>query len=223
MSEEFLEHIWDSFSQERNKNENSTKGTGLGMSISKMLMDAMGGEIKGESRLGEGSTFTVILHSEEASEPTSTTEEIEENNRRLITYNKTLKILVAEDNELNAEIIAEILKSEGFEVECAENGRVALEKFCASDEGEFDIILMDMQMPVMDGCTAAAEIRKLPRKDAKSVEIFACTANSFKEDRIKALESGMNDFLAKPINISEMLRKIGAGKSFVKEQNDWVI
>jgi CheY-like chemotaxis protein len=115
---------------------------------------------------------------------------------------------VAEDNELNAEILMEILKSEGFEVVHAENGQVALELFRESAVGEFGLILMDLQMPVMDGCSAAREIRKLDRPDAATVPIFACTANNFNEDREMAAASGMDDFLSKPIDMEELLKKI---------------
>ena len=123
--------------------------------------------------------------------------------------NKPLKILVAEDVELNAEVLLEILALEGFETAHAKNGKEAVDQFQASEPGEFDIILMDMQMPVMDGCTAAKEIRKLNREDAKSVMIYACTANTFQEDRDMAIASGMDDFLTKPIDINMLLKKIG--------------
>ena len=119
-----------------------------------------------------------------------------------------MKILVAEDVELNAEVLLEILAMEGFETAHAENGEEALKLFRESEIGEFDIILMDMQMPVMDGCTASKEIRKLDRADAQSVLIYACTANTFQEDRDMAIESGMNDFLTKPIDIKVLLKKM---------------
>ena len=119
-----------------------------------------------------------------------------------------MKILVAEDNELNAEILMEILSQSGFVPVHAQNGQEAVEIFERSKINEFRIILMDMRMPVLDGCEASSKIRKLDREDAKTVTIFACTANSFQEDREKALASGMNDFLTKPIDINAMLRKM---------------
>ena len=125
---------------------------------------------------------------------------------------KPMKILVAEDNELNAEILYEILMDRGFEVALAVNGEEVLEKFEQSKPYDFDVILMDMQMPVMDGCRAAAAIRKLDRPDAQSVVIYACTANSFKEDRDMALASGMNDFLTKPIDVNVFLKKMESWK-----------
>ena len=114
---------------------------------------------------------------------------------------------MAEDVELNAEVLLEILALEVFETAHAKNGKEAVDQFQASEPGEFDIILMDMQMPVMDGCTAAKEIRKLNREDAKSVMIYACTANTFQEDRDMAIASGMDDFLTKPIDINMLLKK----------------
>lgn len=123
---------------------------------------------------------------------------------------KPVKILIAEDVELNAEILLEILELEGFETAHARNVREALELFAESEIGEFDIILMDMQMPVMDGCEAAKAIRMLDREDAQSVMIYACTANTFKEDRELALNSGMDDFLTKPIDVNVLIRKIGS-------------
>jgi CheY-like chemotaxis protein len=205
MSEDFLEHIWDSFSQERRIVENSEGGTGLGMTISKLLINAMGGEIYVKSKLNEGSTFTVVLPSEispvaPVAQRTGGVQSREDS--------ESLKILLAEDNRLNAEILIDILESEGFEVIHAENGKEAVEKFVQSDIREFDVILMDMQMPIMDGCEATRKIRALDRADARKIPIFACTANSFKEDRNRALESGMSYFLTKPIDVNEMLSKI---------------
>jgi signal transduction histidine kinase/CheY-like chemotaxis protein len=205
MSEDFLEHIWDSFSQERRIVENSEGGTGLGMTISKLLINAMGGEIYVKSKLNEGSTFTVVLPSEisPVAPVAQRTGGVQSNED-----SESLKILLAEDNRLNAEILIDILESEGFEVIHAENGKEAVEKFVQSDIGELDVILMDMQMPIMDGCEATRKIRALDRADAKTIPIFACTANSFKEDRNRALESGMSYFLTKPIDVNEMLSKI---------------
>ena len=118
------------------------------------------------------------------------------------------RILVAEDNELNAEIIIELLNESGYETELAENGRKALEKFESSEEGHFGLILMDILMPELSGCEAARAIRALPRADAKTVRIFACTANSSDEDREKALSSGMDDFITKPVDLDVLLKKI---------------
>ena len=223
ISREYIGKIFDSFSQERNRNTDGVKGTGLGMAISKLLANAMGGDITVESELNVGSTFTVTI-------PAAIVEEIpaylEDNGNADDADNaepdtdradgRPVKILVAEDVELNAEVLLEILSMEGFETVHALNGQEAVELFRQSAVGEFDIILMDMQMPVMDGCTASREIRKLDRADAKTVMIYACTANTFQEDRDMAMESGMDDFLTKPIDVNVLLKKMG--KSFKKQE-----
>jgi signal transduction histidine kinase/ActR/RegA family two-component response regulator len=210
MTEEFQEHIWDAFSQEQNSMQSSVKGTGLGMSISKRLTDAMGGEISVKSKIGKGSTFTVSLPSQIADEPPASllqamadSAEHQENKEE-----RPIRLLLAEDNELNAELLIEILEDEGFQVVHAVDGQEAVDAFRNSEHREFDAILMDMQMPVLDGCGASEKIRALDRPDAKEVIIFACTANSFQEDREKALNSGMNDFITKPIDVNVLLKKL---------------
>lgn len=220
MSKEYLGKIFDSFSQERNKNTCEIKGTGLGMAISKPLADAMGGQIVVESELDVGSTFTVTIPSTIITDvPDYLTEDAvnivcEENGSGLCEkQGKPVKILVAEDVELNAEVLLEILALEGFETVHVRNGREVLEVFGASEVGEFDIILMDMKMPVMDGCEAPRQIRRMDRADAKTVAIYACTANTFQEDRKQALSSGMNDFLTKPIDVGMLIRKMNVASS----------
>ncbi len=211
MSPQFLETIWDSFTQEQNKNTSSIKGTGLGMAISKEFVNAMGGDILVDSKVGVGSTFTVILHSQIAEmEPVHSGETSEEPTEKANSRadHKPVKLLIAEDNNMNAEIIEAILTEEGYEVTLAENGQAAVDKFAQSQVWEFDIVLMDMQMPVLNGCQAASKIRELDRPDAKEVPIYACTANTFQEDKDKALQSGMNDFLTKPIDIDILLTKL---------------
>lgn len=213
ISKEYLGKIFDSFSQEKNNISTGIEGTGLGMAISKLLTDAMNGEISVESELKVGSIFTVAIPSAVVDEMPDSLKEIGGNaeNTNLDhgeEMGHPLKILVAEDVELNAEILLEILHTEGFETAHAKNGEEAVRLFGESAPGEFDIILMDMQMPVMDGCTAAEKIRGLDREDAKTVLIYACTANSFQEDREQALSSGMDDFLTKPIDVNAMLKKI---------------
>ncbi len=214
MSKEFTTRIFDAFSQDRNSNTSSIKGTGLGMAISKLLIDAMGGEIVVESELGKGSKFTVTVPSEISDIPEYMKQHkdaVQSEDKRAQTQppkENPLNILIAEDNELNAEILLEILGDAGFTAEHAKDGSEAVTLFEQSQENEFDLILMDMQMPVMDGCTASEKIRQLPRADAKTIPIFACTANTFKEDRIKAFNSGMNDFLTKPIDVKVLLQKM---------------
>ncbi len=215
MSREYLGQIFDTFSQEQNRNTKHVKGTGLGMAISKLLTDAMGGDITVESELDVGSTFTVRI-------PSAIVREIPEHLKETPqdkgspsaappaahADGSPIRILVAEDVELNAEILMEILEMEGFEAVHAANGQEALEIFEDSEPYAFDIVMMDMEMPVMDGCTAARKIRALDRADAGSVTIYACTANTFQEDRTLALESGMDDFLTKPIDIDMLLKKL---------------
>lgn len=215
ISKEYIPQIFDPFSQERNRNANGVKGTGLGLAISKLLANAMGGDITVESELHVGSIFTVTIPSVIVKDiPDYLQQPEEENTSKGSTpaadkeSNRPVKVLVAEDVELNAEILLEILEMEGFETALAENGKEAVELFSASAIGEFDLILMDMQMPVMDGCTASMEIRKLERADAQSVIICACTANTFQEDRERALASGMDDFLTKPVDIDILLKKM---------------
>ena len=215
ISEEYIDKIFDSFSQERNRNTNSIKGTGLGMAISKLLANAMGGDITVESELDVGSTFTFTIPSlivKESPESLKETVPKAAGSEKVLSVDETergpLKVLIAEDMEMNAVILQKILTSQGFETVWAKNGQEALELFQGSAVGEFDVILMDMQMPVMDGCTAASKIRRLSRADAESVLIYACTANSFEEDREMAVKSGMNDFVTKPIDVNALLKKI---------------
>lgn len=213
MSKEFIEQIWDSFSQEHHSKTDEQKGTGLGMAISKLLADAMDSKITVESEQNVGSTFTLHLHSSIADEEvtesvlvSSLPEPEEEKNTS--EEEKQIHILLAEDIEINAIILIEILEQEGYSVIHAKNGKEAVEIFSNSKPYEFDIILMDINMPIMDGCQATCAIRELDRPDAKSILIYACTANTFKEDRDKAAESGMNDFLPKPIDVKVLLNKI---------------
>lgn len=212
MSKEYLGKVFDSFSQEKNSNTKGIKGTGLGMAISKLLAVAMGGDISVESELHVGSTFTVTLPNAIVTDIPDYLRQDQEAESTVGSPDKKrdrpAKILVAEDVELNAEILLEILALEGFETVHARDGREALELFEASETGEYDMILMDMQMPVMDGCEAAKAIRKLEREDARTVMIYACTANTFQEDRDLAIRSGMDDFLTKPIDVKVLIKKM---------------
>ena len=229
MSEEFQKKIFDSFSQERNKIQTSIKGTGLGMAISYRIMKTFGGDIKVRSQIDAGSCFTVTFPAEigdpaeitvsgdfsehaahaEHTGAADNAEPAEESiTEETPAAPRTFKILVAEDNELNAEIITEILEDDGHTVDVAENGQIAVDKFANSGYKEYDIILMDLQMPVMDGFTAAKTIRELDREDAATIKIFACTANTFKEDRDRAQEVGMDGFLEKPLDVSKLFETL---------------
>ncbi len=208
MSPQFLEHIWDSFTQEHNQHSDGMRGTGLGMAISKNFIDAMNGEITVKSKPGEGSSFTITLHSQIAEPLFTDSGESSAKNENLPSTQHKIRLLLAEDNKLNAEIMLRILRREGFDVSLARDGREAVNLFAASAPGEFDAILMDVQMPILDGCEATEQIRKLDREDADTILIFACTANTFKEDRDNAIASGMNDFLTKPIDVHVLLKKL---------------
>lgn len=199
MSKEFISKIFDSFSQENNDVSKANQGTGLGMPISKIIIEKMGGEILVESEANVGSTFTVIFPA------TMTTLVSKEKEAPVKKNKKKLRVLVAEDNELNAEIMQDILELEGFTVVIASNGQIALDIFKESKPNEFDVILMDGQMPVMNGFEATKAIRSLDRKDAKEIKIFACTANTISDERTRAIESGMDGLIPKPIDIEKML------------------
>lgn len=206
MSEEFQKHIFEAFSQEREHNADSQKGTGLGMSISYLLMQVMGGSLSVESRLGQGSIFYMSFPAAVTEEQNYIEAEPDTDAAPLDLDN--LNILIAEDNEINAEILTEILKERNITSEVARNGREAVEKFAASAPGTYPVILMDIQMPEMDGYEAAKAIRSLKRADAGTVKILACTANTFQEDIDKAIESSMNGFIGKPINVKELFLKL---------------
>lgn len=205
MSADFLSRIWEPFEQEQRTA--SQNGTGLGTALSKILAEAMGGIIDVESTEGVGTTFTVSLPLPVSDEepPASVSEEA--------VPADTLEgrhVLVAEDNAVNRMIIVDILTDEGCEVTEANDGRAALDAFKASEEGAFDVVLMDLQMPEMNGYEAAAAIRALARGDAQSIPIIALTANAFREDVARALNHGMNDVVTKPLDVSLLLEKLKA-------------
>ena len=205
MSEEFVSHIFDPYARETHFLVKAAIGTGLGMSIVKNLVEQMGGEISVESRLGEGSRFTVTIPLETVAEAEPEPEKSTEANVGMKELSGR-KILVAEDNELNMEIVTELLTMNGIEVVQAYDGKEALELFRTAEPYSIDAILMDMQMPVMDGCEAARAIRQLEKPDAASIPIIAVTANAFAEDIARTASAGMNCHIAKPIDF-EVLRQ----------------
>ena len=204
MSEEFQKKIFEPFTQERDTVSHGNQGTGLGMAICSLLAKSIGGSLSVKSHLNQGSCFTFVFTAESAVLPEETSPP-EENT---IPEQKKTRILIAEDNELNAQILIELLTEIGFEVSHAVNGKIAVEMFNASAVNEYEVILMDILMPEMNGLEATKAIRSLNRSDAAKVKIIACTANSFQEDRDNALSSGMNDFIPKPIDIPLLLQKI---------------
>lgn len=204
MDEEFLKHIFEPFVQEQNDAQSVYHGTGLGMPIVKSLLDKMYGDINIQSRKGAGSTFTITIPFDIAASGNNMREEEEEE-----ADIAGAKILLVEDNEINMEIAQILLEDAGAFVTKAFNGQQALDLFSQNPPGTFDVILMDVMMPVMDGLSATRAIRALSREDAKNIPIIAMTANAFVEDKIETKNAGMNDHIAKPIDGDNMLRTIG--------------
>jgi signal transduction histidine kinase/CheY-like chemotaxis protein len=210
ISERQIEKLFRPFEQADGGITRNYGGTGLGLVISKGLVEMMGGDITIKSREGEGSVFAFTIRC--AAKPElekKTDEEVKEAIAGNYDFSGK-RCLVVDDIEINREIILELLSATDIALETAENGRDALEKFKASGIGYFDIILMDMQMPVMDGCTATREIRSLEREDAAVIPIIAMTANVMQEDVRKAIESGMNSHLGKPVEMELLLKTIQA-------------
>lgn len=211
MSKEYQEHIFEPFTQEFNSARSSFGGTGLGMPITKSLVEAMGGNIEFESEKNVGTTFRLkipfkiddCVHIEEPTE--------EEHNVSI----EGVRVLVAEDNDLNMEITEFVLSSVGAVVIKASNGQEAIEIFEKSEVGEIDIILMDVMMPGVDGVAATRIIRSMSREDAKTIPIIAMTANAFSEDRLRAVEAGMNEHLSKPLESTVIIKTIA---KYLKEE-----
>ena len=208
ISEEFQRKIFDPFSQEYDGLSQNRRGTGLGMSISSLLAKQMGGTLTVKSQLGKGSCFTFFVAAERVDDEAEAVKVKSSTNVQDRDNEKKLNILMAEDNELNAEILTEILHSAGFTATRAGDGGEVVELFKASALYEFDIILMDVQMPVRNGFEATKIIRELNRPDAKKVVIYACTANTFKEDQEQAQKSGMDGFIAKPIDVNKLIQML---------------
>lgn len=200
MDQAYLPKLFEAFSQEDTNNTSRYGGSGLGMAISKSFVSRMGGDIRVQSEKGQGTTFTVSVPLGRVSEP-ETPEGVAQEAPTEEYSLAGMHVLIVEDQEMNAEILADLLEIEDVSTEWAENGQRAIEVFSQSEKGQFDAILMDMRMPVMDGLTATREIRKLSHPDAAAVPIIALTANAFEEDVNRCLEAGMNAHLAKPVDI----------------------
>lgn len=207
MKPEFMEHLFDPFSQEKADARSVYQGTGLGMSIVKALVDKMNGTIHVESEPGVGSKFIISIPFEiaEQGELQSTTET---NTAEISVPIKGVHIMLVEDNELNMEIATELLKEQGAVVTQVSNGKEAVQMFKENPKGTFDVILMDVMMPVMDGLEATRQIRALDRIDSASIPIIALTANAFYEDVKKCIEAGMNAHLSKPLEIEKVVEMI---------------
>ncbi len=204
MSEEFQKHIFEPFAQEHSGSRTKFAGTGLGMPIAKKLIEKMSGTITFESVEGVGTTFVIRVPFRIDTDRDSKVETGEKTEVSI----RGLHILLAEDNELNMEIAEFMLQNEGVEVTKAWDGQEAVELFRKSETGEFDVILMDIMMPVMNGYEAAKMIRSMDREDAKEIPIIAMTANAFTEDRIRAKEAGMDEHVAKPVDVELLIKVI---------------
>ena len=204
MTEEFQKCVFEPFAQEHTGSRTKFAGTGLGMPISKKLIEKMGGTITFESEESVGTTF-VIRVPFKIDLDADKREESKDVSEKSI---KGMHVLLAEDNELNMEIAEFMLQNEGAVVTKAWNGQEAVEIFEKSRPDEFDVILMDIMMPVMNGYEAAKMIRSMDREDAKTIPIIAMTANAFTEDRIKAKEAGMDEHISKPIDMKLLVKII---------------
>lgn len=204
IGEEFLEHIFEPFEREKNTTLSGVHGTGLGLTIVKNITEMMGGRIEVKSNAGKGSRFTVTLRLRIQEQPLSISNGNEDTLSQLMNH----KILLVEDNEINLEIETEILQGLGFVIETAENGSIAVEKIKEAAPGEFALVLMDIQMPVMDGLQATQLIRKIENPDLARIPIIALSANAFESDRKMSIESGMNAHLTKPIDVPLLLETL---------------
>ncbi len=197
MSESFLERIFEPFAQEQNSLVNARQGTGLGLAIAKSIVEKMGGTISVVSKIGIGTTFTIELMRD--CKQVNTTVSVAQETEDLKTILQGKKVLLCEDHPLNTLVATKLLEKVGITVVTAENGLIGVNKFADSEENEFNAVLMDIRMPIMDGLEATTKIRALNRQDAKSVPIIAMTANAFSEDRSLSKSAGMNEHLSKPI------------------------
>lgn len=202
MSEEFLPSLFELFTRERNTTLSKIPGTGLGMAIVKNLMDSMNGSIEAESELGKGSTFTITIP-HKIGYKDYTNRNIESSNEFDIDF-KGKRILLAEENELNAEITITILSEMGFVVKAVEDGILCVNEMLHKPANTYDLILMDIQMPNMDGYKATNCIRHLLQPEKANIPIIAMSANAFEEDKKKAFDVKMNDYITKPIDFQKM-------------------
>ena len=213
MSADFKDTIFDAFTRAESSLTNKIQGTGLGMAITKNLVEAMGGTIDVESELGQGSCFEVLMDLKIAEDRTVALAAQEETDEQDGNILQGMRFLCAEDNELNAEILTELLKIEGAECTICENGEEILKAFEQSAPGDYDMILMDVQMPVMNGYEATKAIRRSSHKLAKTIPIIAMTANAFSEDIQHSLAAGMNAHISKPVEMKVLEKTIRSIKS----------
>ena len=207
MSQEFQKHIFEPFERERTSTVSKVEGSGIGMGIVKKLVGLMGGTVEVESKIGVGSTFTVTIPCRIASREETQAEKRETNPSNEKSLSGT-RILLTEDNDLNAEIATELLQEEGCTIDRAKDGVECVDMLEKAANGTYQLILMDIQMPVMNGYDAAKKIRRMDDHQKAEISIIAMTANAFSEDRQAALDAGMNDHVAKPINMNILVPTI---------------
>ncbi|MBP5299545.1 MAG: response regulator, partial [Lachnospiraceae bacterium] len=206
MSKEFQEHIFETFTRERNSTDSGVIGTGLGLAITKSMVDILGGTISVESEQNEGTEFTITLHLK--IDATKEEEKAAAEDSTIPDSPVFKRVLLVEDNEMNREIAMELLLDEGYEVEAALNGAEAVELVENSEAGYYGAVLMDVQMPVMDGYEATKAIRSLKDKELSKIPIVAMTANVFEEDRRRAMACGMDDHIPKPIDVAKVNKSL---------------
>ena len=202
IAKEDQKRVFRSFEQAVDKNPSKQQGTGLGLSISSRLVQMMGNSIALESELGEGSIFSFSIPLELGENMEAQVQEEE------ISF-EGCRILVVEDNELNAEIALTLLEDRGFVVDCVYDGSEAVERIRTTEPGTYDVILMDIMMPVMDGLEATRTIRSMEREDCRTIPIVAMSANAFDDDLKKSVECGMNGHLSKPVEVDKLYRTLG--------------
>jgi CheY-like chemotaxis protein len=219
MSREFADKIFTAFERERTSTDSGVEGTGLGMSITKSIVDLMGGTIEVITSPGSGTTIIIRLKMQiaeekdvkDAANDQQETEDRTEETQTSTTFDFTgRRVLLVEDNMVNMEIAKMILSKSGFTVETAENGKIAVDMVASSEPGYYDVVLMDIQMPVMDGYEATRRIRALSSPDLARIPILAMTANAFKEDELAALEAGMQAHIAKPVDIKLLMKTLAS-------------
>lgn len=204
MSEEFMSKMYDEFTRAVDTRVNKVRGSGLGLAIAKKLSDLMGGTIEVTSKLQEGTSFRLTIDIPYLDETAIS----DENEKEDGCLGKGMHLLVAEDNELNYEILSEQLEMHGITCDHAENGKICVDMFTSAENFCYDAVLMDMQMPVMDGSAAAKAIRRLNTDYAKNVPIIAVTANAYSEDVKKCKDAGMDGHISKPVNIGKIIKLI---------------
>ena len=213
MSKEFQKHIFEPFERERSSTVSGVQGTGLGMAICKNIVEMMGGTISVISKKDVGTEFIVQLPMKKVFAEQAETAIMDDEEESIPTIRTSMKgqtILLVEDNELNREIAGEILSEAGFIVEQAEDGSIAIDKLLEKGPGYYKLVLMDIQMPIMDGYAATQTIRRFDNKELANIPIIAMTANAFEEDKRKAFEMGMNAHIAKPIDMKQLMDAMGS-------------